>query len=120
MWIMCIFFFLMIRRPPRSTLFPYTTLFRSHAEHNCPGSFQWRIHVAKATGLLGTTRRVVLGIKIKHDGLALVILQRVLLAIVAFEAERRRLLSFKIHAVISPLPSRFCFSDIVRRRLQTK
>src|SRR2546428_7362225 len=27
------FFFLMIRRPPRSTLFPYTTLFRSwHAE----------------------------------------------------------------------------------------
>src|SRR3712207_9290337 len=25
----CIVFFLMIRRPPRSTLFPYTTLFRS-------------------------------------------------------------------------------------------
>src|SRR6266850_7217461 len=25
----CILFFLMIRRPPRSTLFPYTTLFRS-------------------------------------------------------------------------------------------
>src|SRR5205809_7665733 len=25
-----IFFFLMIRQPPRSTLFPYTTLFRSH------------------------------------------------------------------------------------------
>src|SRR3989338_2143718 len=25
-----IFFFLIIRRPPRSTLFPYTTLFRSH------------------------------------------------------------------------------------------
>src|SRR5438874_12324363 len=24
------FFFLMIRRPPTSTLFPYTTLFRSH------------------------------------------------------------------------------------------
>src|SRR2546425_2535370 len=32
---MQIFFFLMIRRPPRSTLFPYTTLFRSvqHREH---------------------------------------------------------------------------------------
>src|SRR5258708_37627068 len=29
------FFFLMIRRPPRSTLFPYTTLFRSR-------SFHWR------------------------------------------------------------------------------
>src|SRR5256885_11411725 len=30
---MCFFFFLMIRRPPRSTLFPYTTLFRSLARH---------------------------------------------------------------------------------------
>src|SRR5215510_9903702 len=27
--VMVSFFFLMIRRPPRSTLFPYTTLFRS-------------------------------------------------------------------------------------------
>src|SRR2546425_810769 len=27
------FFFLMIRRPPRSTLFPYTTLFRSGSSH---------------------------------------------------------------------------------------
>src|SRR3982751_6200630 len=27
--LVCFFFFLMIRRPPRSTLFPYTTLFRS-------------------------------------------------------------------------------------------
>src|SRR5258708_11030806 len=27
---LAVFFFLMIRRPPRSTLFPYTTLFRSH------------------------------------------------------------------------------------------
>src|SRR5256885_7396225 len=26
------FFFLMIRRPPRSTLFPYTTLFRSYLD----------------------------------------------------------------------------------------
>src|SRR5215203_6370115 len=36
------FFFLMIRRPPRSTLFPYTTLFRSargkdlNADHTRP------------------------------------------------------------------------------------
>src|SRR3989442_11556534 len=28
-FIKIVFFFLMIRRPPRSTLFPYTTLFRS-------------------------------------------------------------------------------------------
>src|SRR3712207_7557774 len=29
-----IFFFLMIRRPPRSTLFPYTTLFRSSTSNS--------------------------------------------------------------------------------------
>src|SRR3712207_8586841 len=34
------FFFLMIRRPPRSTLFPYTTLFRS--EEAQPGTHQER------------------------------------------------------------------------------
>src|SRR2546430_13482324 len=32
-----LFFFLMIRRPPRSTLFPYTTLFRSAT--STPGFF---------------------------------------------------------------------------------
>src|SRR2546422_6507517 len=36
------FFFLMIRRPPRSTLFPYTTLFRSH--------FDSRWHAQLTTG----------------------------------------------------------------------
>src|SRR2546429_6356739 len=30
------FFFLMIRRPPRSTLFPYTTLFRSQRRASLP------------------------------------------------------------------------------------
>src|SRR3712207_8859439 len=34
-----VFFFLMIRRPPRSTLFPYTTLFRSSFSGFSPGSF---------------------------------------------------------------------------------
>src|SRR5438445_3212721 len=34
-WILCSFFFLMIRRPPRSTLFPYTTLFRSPPTRRC-------------------------------------------------------------------------------------
>src|SRR5258705_4668898 len=32
-----LFFFLMIRRPPRSTLFPYTTLFRSARAGSRPG-----------------------------------------------------------------------------------
>src|SRR2546422_2773233 len=31
-----LFFFLMIRRPPRSTLFPYTTLFRSWGMPHAP------------------------------------------------------------------------------------
>src|SRR6476620_12034612 len=32
-----IFFFIMIRRPPRSTLFPYTTLFRSAPRRGAAG-----------------------------------------------------------------------------------
>src|SRR5437588_12101094 len=35
-----IFFFLIIRRPPRSTLFPYTTLFRSSMTSTCV-AFDW-------------------------------------------------------------------------------
>src|SRR3989475_7236058 len=31
-YLLFLFFFLMIRRPPRSTLFPYTTLFRSDSK----------------------------------------------------------------------------------------
>src|ERR1039457_7383236 len=39
------FFFLMIRRPPRSTLFPYTTLFRSRSAHRPGGGSEpWREH----------------------------------------------------------------------------
>src|SRR3712207_7861707 len=39
-----IFFFLMIRRPPRSTLFPYTTLFRSDSVQMCctPARLDWK------------------------------------------------------------------------------
>src|SRR6478736_8503502 len=37
----CFFFFLMIRRPPRSTLFPYTTLFRSRPTPWLPRSSSW-------------------------------------------------------------------------------
>src|SRR3712207_6887091 len=37
-----VFFFLMIRRPPRSTLFPYTTLFRSEVRGLTGGAEQPR------------------------------------------------------------------------------
>src|SRR3712207_5494410 len=36
--IVTVFFFLMIRRPPRSTLFPYTTLFRSDRRRSRAGA----------------------------------------------------------------------------------
>src|SRR5260370_14993355 len=38
----CKIFFLMIRRPPRSTLFPYTTLFRSQ-QSTSSGNVYWRL-----------------------------------------------------------------------------
>src|SRR5256885_7192096 len=43
---MCVlvFFFLMIRRPPRSTLFPYTTLFRSNQMKGISMSQDSRLH----------------------------------------------------------------------------
>src|SRR5260221_8342812 len=47
------FFFLMIRRPPRSTLFPYTTLFRSGREEY---SRPWK-SARCATGCRQTHRR---------------------------------------------------------------
>src|SRR3989442_16011533 len=43
---MLLFFFLMIRRPPRSTLFPYTTLFRS--PQPAPGAGQVLVKVEAA------------------------------------------------------------------------
>src|SRR2546422_10986939 len=46
-WPPSFFFFLMIRRPPRSTLFPYTTLFRSRADRATRGIE----HHVEATGL---------------------------------------------------------------------
>src|SRR3712207_9126176 len=47
----CFFFFLMIRRPPRSTLFPYTTLFRSEAAQAMGasrGQIVWKVLVPEA------------------------------------------------------------------------
>src|SRR5256885_14742961 len=64
-----LFFFLMIRRPPRSTLFPYTTLFRSLTS---------RVHVrtardgASRSALLASAAIFVPGIA----GLASVLLDR--------------------------------------------
>src|SRR3989442_11936336 len=56
------FFFLMIRRPPRSTLFPYTTLFRSlfrardRAGPSCP-SPRFEVEANFHVGWVGSERR---------------------------------------------------------------
>src|SRR5699024_12362540 len=44
-------FFLVIRPPPRSTLFPYTTLFRSHTRPASPSSSQKRSRRAAGPGV---------------------------------------------------------------------
>src|SRR2546427_3853265 len=59
------FFFLMIRRPPRSTLFPYTTLFRSRhleprAHARCP-SFQVVGLGAREPGVAGREQSHAVG-----------------------------------------------------------
>src|SRR5258708_29238710 len=53
-----LFFFLMIRRPPRSTLFPYTTLFRSEVAAN---SKLRDLDFARPEDLTGSADGVVLG-----------------------------------------------------------
>src|SRR6266704_4812899 len=54
-----LFFFLMIRRPPRSTLFPYTTLFRSRGAHALPA--RPLAHPRKAPDRRGQEDRPVRG-----------------------------------------------------------
>src|SRR5947209_20589971 len=47
------FFFLMIRRPPRSTLFPYTTLFRSNALESRRSIIRRRLCTVAGPGIPG-------------------------------------------------------------------
>src|SRR2546430_3366308 len=67
-----IFFFLMIRRPPRSTLFPYTTLFRSRPEQQRQDAVDVLLgerHMAGAEHLLDRVQHAGADIAIDHaDG----------------------------------------------------
>src|SRR2546427_8025348 len=47
----------MIRRPPRSTLFPYTTLFRSHCHRSRPTDSRSTVQSTGATHSLGGSCR---------------------------------------------------------------
>src|SRR2546429_5369668 len=72
---MLYFFFLMIRRPPRSTLFPYTTLFRSiFAEPSAVGALEYAFGTIDVPGAVYTsafgiddTDRVVGGFSSSSD-----------------------------------------------------
>src|SRR2546423_11180032 len=58
--ILYVFFFLMIRRPPRSTLFPYTTLFRSALapdRHRLLAGRCRRVDVAEGRGAVDRRQR---------------------------------------------------------------
>src|SRR2546422_11690637 len=56
------FFFLMIRRPPRSTLFPYTTLFRSRElAHRARGPRRERDEPCEERGLVVVRDAVEVG-----------------------------------------------------------
>src|SRR3712207_9134508 len=59
------FFFLMIRRPPRSTLFPYTTLFRSPAEDTDADDPYMIIYTSGTTGQPKGARHVHAGFPLK-------------------------------------------------------
>src|ERR1035441_10955024 len=59
------FFFLMIRRPPRSTLFPYTTLFRSGRTHGQP-----RTHAVPSPGCPGSPDRKSTRLNSSHLGIS--------------------------------------------------
>src|SRR2546422_8604768 len=51
------FFFLMIRRPPRSTLFPYTTLFRSLGMDRVPQRVVGEVAIKALDRRVGRQRR---------------------------------------------------------------
>src|SRR5204863_3814106 len=51
-----LFFFFMIRRPPRSTLFPYTTLFRSVAQRLAPQRGERGVLLGGRVSLVGGER----------------------------------------------------------------
>src|SRR2546425_7845633 len=58
----------MIRRPPRSTLFPYTTLFRSQLGQGHAETSGFAEHLAdEGTGLPGALTRPALGRDLAHE-----------------------------------------------------
>src|SRR3989449_4099225 len=58
----------MIRRPPRSTLFPYTTLFRSVVRANCRSARWWqRLECARFLSVAATQRDIGRVLRLLRD-----------------------------------------------------
>src|SRR5689334_25351398 len=59
------FFFLMIRQPPRSTLFPYTTLFRSAVIHLLMEAKHWGLRKSRNATSLNSRFKSLDTLKVK-------------------------------------------------------
>src|SRR5258708_22128688 len=80
------FFFLMIRRPPRSTLFPYTTLFRS-CRHE--------------TGMLTPEKSKVRRLRLGHRPFVEIEVIGIVLGAVGFDQDRKSTRLNSSHQIIS-------------------
>src|SRR6266513_4495897 len=67
-----LFFFLMIRRPPRSTLFPYTTLFRSPDTYVPPVAF----YAVTAIGTIGRSEEHTSELQSRFDLVCRLLLEK--------------------------------------------
>src|SRR3712207_7043726 len=65
------FVFLMIRRPPRSTLFPYTTLFRSFPLIFLFGILLSGVVYSAANGVWPSLYGEMFGTKVRYSGMAI-------------------------------------------------
>src|SRR5262249_6406973 len=106
-------FFLMLRPPPRSTLFPYTTLFRSVRPHaTLPRQLAFAIRDDDLEPALGRAHRLLEGLRHGADGIAAYLAQ-------PFDAERaQRLLN--VHARRAALAAGFARRHVLlsgRRRV---
>src|SRR2546428_6539406 len=61
----------MIRRPPRSTLFPYTTLFRSVEDALAPGAAKVRVVAASENRGILARKGTLIGVTIQRPSLKL-------------------------------------------------
>src|SRR5438034_10687722 len=124
------FLFLVMRRPPRSTLFPYTTLFRSHAAAAALVGARWgvaglRTVIADTQAPLGRRYFAFLGIAERHPDAAWPLFERYLVtpgahhAFVAAAVEATRYYSGRADVLIS-LFERIRGDQLLRRFLGPK